>query len=65
MIHYGLAEGGQEPLFVGKLSGSVVMTGRCDRLEVTNGSVELYSAISTGWVARVDHRRLRISELVF
>ncbi len=42
MIHYGLAEGGQEPVFLAKLSGSVVVTGQCDFLEVTNGSLALY-----------------------
>lgn len=42
MIHYGLADGGQEPVFVAKLSGSVVITGQCDQLEVTNGSLALY-----------------------
>jgi len=42
MIHYGLAEGGQEPVFIGKLSGSMVMSWRCDHLEVTNGSLALY-----------------------
>ena len=42
MIHYGLAEGGQQPVFLAKLSGSVVVTGQCDHLEVTNGSLALY-----------------------
>lgn len=42
MIHYGLAEGGQQPVFIGKLSGSVVVTGQCDHLEVTNGSLAVY-----------------------
>jgi hypothetical protein len=48
MIHYGLAEGGQDPLqsvqpvFLAKLSGSMVVTGDCDQLEVTNVSLSLY-----------------------
>ncbi len=42
MIHYGLAEGGQEPVFIMKSSGSVVITGQCDYMEVTNGSLALY-----------------------
>ena len=42
MIHYGLAEGGQEPVFIGELSGSIVVSGQCDHLEVTNGSLALY-----------------------
>ncbi len=42
MIHYGLAEGGQQPVFVAKLTGSVVLSGRCDEMEVTNHSLTLY-----------------------
>ena len=42
MIHYGLAEGGQQPVYIGKLSCRVVMTGQCNHLEVTNGSLALY-----------------------
>ena len=42
MIHYGLAEGGQQPVFLAKLSGSIVITGDCDQLEVTNVSLSLY-----------------------
>jgi len=42
MIHYGLAEGGQQPVFIGKLSGSIVVSGQCDHLEVTNVSLALY-----------------------
>mgnify|MGYP001827112946 CR=1 FL=1 len=42
MIHWSLAEGGQEPVVLVKLSGSVAVTGQCDHLEVTNWSLSLY-----------------------
>jgi hypothetical protein len=42
MIHYGLAEGGQQPVFIAKLCGSVVLNSTCDEMEATNGSIALY-----------------------
>jgi hypothetical protein len=42
MIHWGLGEGGQQPIFIMKASGSVVVTGECDELEVTNHSLAFY-----------------------
>lgn len=41
MIHYGLAAGGQEPVFIGKLSGSIILNGQCDQMEVTD-TLEVY-----------------------
>lgn len=42
MIHWGLGEGGQQPIFIMKASGSVVVSGECDELEVTNHSLAFY-----------------------
>ena len=42
MIHYGLADGGQQPVFLLKTSGSVVVSGRCDHLDITNYSLAFY-----------------------
>lgn len=42
MIHYALAAGGQQPVFLLKNSGSVVVTGDCDRLELTSHTLAFY-----------------------
>jgi hypothetical protein len=42
MIHYGLAEGGQQPVFLLKNTGSVVVTGDCDGLDITNHTLAFY-----------------------
>ena len=42
MIHYGLAVDGQTPVFLAKASGSVILTGNCDHMEVYNESLALY-----------------------
>ena len=42
MVHWGLAEGGQEPVFILKNSGTSVVTGQCDQLELTNEFLAFY-----------------------
>ncbi len=43
MIHYGLAADGQAPVFLAKLSGSVVLNGSCNQMEVINEALALYN----------------------
>jgi hypothetical protein len=42
MIHWGLAEGGQQPVFILKNSGTSVVTGDCDQLEITSDFLAFY-----------------------
>ena len=42
MVHYGLEEDGQTPVFLLKSTGSFVVTGDCDQVEITNTSLEFY-----------------------
>ena len=42
MIHWGLSEGGQQPVFIMKATGSVVVTGTCDGLDITNHTLAFY-----------------------
>lgn len=42
MIHWGLSEGGQQPVVIMKASGTVIVTGECDELEITNHTLAFY-----------------------
>ena len=66
MVHYGLSAGGQDPplntqqpIFLLKNTGSFVVTGDCDQLEITNTSLEFYDPIQDpfvedGWMCMAD-----------
>lgn len=42
MIHFALADGGQQPVFLAKNTGTVVVTGACDGLDITSHTLALY-----------------------